>query len=148
MALSGFIGDRNYLHGKSALLELSGNRVSANLFRTLGVEPELGRDFLPETQGFARGKNAGTIVLSDAVWRTAFNADRSILGQQVKINDDTYTVVGVMPPGFQHPLPSPLPTSLSNCLQSSSSHKPPRMLLMSCSNWRRERSARQECSAG
>jgi predicted permease len=42
-------------------------------------------------------------VLSDAVWRTAFDADRSILGRQVKVDDATYTVVGVMPPGFRYP---------------------------------------------
>lgn len=80
MALSGFIGHRNYLHGKSALLEVSVNRVTANLFSTLGVKPELGRDFLPEAQGFAHGKNAGTIVLSDAVWRTTFAADGRFSG--------------------------------------------------------------------
>jgi len=68
MALSGSM-QRPYLEGKSDLLEVSGNRVSANLFSTLGVDPELGRGFLPEAPGFAPGKNAGTIVLSDAVWR-------------------------------------------------------------------------------
>ncbi len=107
MALSGSM-QRPYLEGKSDLLEVSGKRVSANLFSTLGVEPELGRGFLPEAPGFAPGKNAGTIVLSDAVWRTAFDADRSILGRQVRIDNDTgykdtYTVVGVMPPGFRYP---------------------------------------------
>ena len=66
MALVGSMSGRNYLHGKSDLLEVSGRRVSANLFSTLGVEPELGRGFLPEAPGFAPGKNAGTIVLSDA----------------------------------------------------------------------------------
>jgi len=54
----------------------------------------LERCFLPDTPGFAPGKNAGTIVVSDAVWRTAFDADRKILGQVVKINNDTYIVVG------------------------------------------------------
>ena len=103
MALVGSMSGRNYLHGKSDLLEVSGRRVSANLFSTLGVEPELGRGFLPEAPGFAPGKNAGTIVLSDGVWRAAFGADRSILGRQVKIDDATYTVVGVMPPGFRYP---------------------------------------------
>jgi predicted permease len=102
MALSGSM-QRAYLQGKSDLLEVSGKRVNANLFPTLGVEPELGRGFLPEAPGFAPWKNAGTIVLSDAVWRTAFDADRSILGRQVRIDNDTYTVVGVMPPGFRYP---------------------------------------------
>jgi hypothetical protein len=80
MAFSGGMSGRNYLHGKTDLLEVSGRRVTANLFSTLGVQPELGRGFLPEGPSFAPGKNAGTIVLSDAVWRTAFGADRSILG--------------------------------------------------------------------
>src|SRR5258708_28377526 len=101
MALSGSM-QRAYLQGKSDLLEVSGERVSANLFSTLGVEPELGRGFLPEAPGFGPGKNAGTIVLSDAVWRTAFDADRSILGRRVGIDNatgykDTINVGGVMP---------------------------------------------------
>jgi len=102
IALTGVSG-RNYLQGKSDLLEIDGRRVSANLFSTLGVAPQLGRGFLPESLGFAPGKNAGTIVLSDAVWRTAFDADRKIVGQTVKIANDSYTVVGVMPPGFRYP---------------------------------------------
>jgi predicted permease len=94
---------RTYLQGKSELIEVSGDRVSANLFPTLGVAPELGRGFLPETPGSTAARNAETIVLSDAVWRTAFSADRSILGRTVKLNNDTYTVVGVMPAGFRFP---------------------------------------------
>jgi predicted permease len=103
MAFSGGMSGRNYLHGKTDLLEVSGRRVTANLFSTLGVQPELGRGFLPEGPSFAPGKNAGTIVLSDAVWRTAFGADRSILGRAIRINDGSYTVVGVMPRGFRYP---------------------------------------------
>ena len=103
IALSGGMGGRNYLRGKTDLLEVNAQRVSANLFPMLGVEPELGRGFLPEAPSFAPGKNAGTIVLSDEVWRVAFNADRSIPGRVVKVNDDSYTVVGVMPPGFRYP---------------------------------------------
>src|SRR5258708_31723387 len=99
---------RECLEAKSGLLEVSGKRVRANLFSTLGVEPELGRGFLPEAPGFAPGKNAGTIVLSDAVWRAAFDADPSILGPQARIDNDTgykdtYTVLGGMPPGFRSP---------------------------------------------
>jgi predicted permease len=103
IAFSGGMGERNYLRGETALLEVSGKRVTANLFSTLGVQPELGRDFLPEGPSVAPGRNAGTIVLSDAVWRTAFGADRSIPGRTIRINDASYTVVGVMPAGFRYP---------------------------------------------
>jgi predicted permease len=103
VALAAAMRGRSYLQGKSELLEVSGERVSANLFPTLGVVPELGRGFLPEAFGSNAAVNAGTIVLSDGVWRNALQADRSILGRQVRLNNENYTVVGVMPAGFRFP---------------------------------------------
>ena len=94
---------RNYLEGKTTALKIQGEEISSNLFGVLGVQPALGRGFIPETPSFVAGKNAGTIVLSDAVWKEAFGGDPRILGQGVKINDASYTVVGVMPPGFRYP---------------------------------------------
>jgi predicted permease len=94
---------RNYLEGKTAALKIQGEQISSNLFGVLGVQPALGRGFIPETPSSVSGKNAGTIVLSDAVWKEAFGGDPTILGQGVKINDASYTVVGVMPPGFRYP---------------------------------------------
>jgi predicted permease len=107
MALAGS-APSSYLQGKSDLLEVRAQVVSANLFSTLGAEPEAGRGFLPESPGCTPGKNLGTIVISDALWRAAFGAERSILGRQVRMDNDThhnasYTVVGVMPPGFRYP---------------------------------------------
>ncbi len=94
---------RNYLEGKTAALKIQGEQISSNLFAVLGVQPALGRGFLAETPDFGAGKNAGTIVLSDAVWQEAFGGDPRILGQRVRVNDAGYTVVGVMPPGFRYP---------------------------------------------
>src|ERR1700677_3324518 len=94
---------RNFLEGNTAALKIQGEQISSNLFAVLGVQPALGRGFIPEAPGFGAGNNAGTIVLSDAVWQEAFGGDPRILGQQVKINDASYTVVGVMPPGFRYP---------------------------------------------
>jgi predicted permease len=94
---------RNYLEGRTAALKIQGEQISTNLFEVLGVQPALGRGFIPENPSFVAGKNAGTIVLSDAVWKEAFGGDPRILGQGVKINDAPYTVVGVMPPGFRYP---------------------------------------------
>ena len=96
--------DRSFLEGRSGMLEVSGTAVSANLFDTLGVSPALGRGFLAEAPDFTSGKNANTIVLSDAVWRAAFGGDRGIVGRVVRINHTPYTVVGVMPASFRYPV--------------------------------------------
>jgi predicted permease len=88
---------RSYLNGEAAALQVDGEKVSPDLFRMLGVRPAIGRDF------DASAANAGTIVLSDVIWKEAFGSDRGILGKTVKINNDSYTVAGVMPPGFQFP---------------------------------------------
>ena len=95
------LAGRNYLNGEAGALQVDGERVSGNLFRMLGVRPALGRDFDPAVS--ASTSNTGTIVLSDAIWKEVFARDRGILGKVVKINNDSYTVVGVMPPGFQYP---------------------------------------------
>jgi predicted permease len=95
---------RNFLIGQTSSMEVAGEAVSANFFRVLGVEPTLGRDFIPEAPSFAAGKNVGTVVLSSAVWKEAFGRDPHILGRVVRINDQPYTVVGVMPPGFHYPM--------------------------------------------
>jgi predicted permease len=88
---------RSYLNGEAAALQVDGEKVSPDLFRMLGVHPAIGRDF------DASAANAGTIILSDVIWKEAFGSDRGILGKTVKINNDSYTVAGVMPPGFQFP---------------------------------------------
>jgi predicted permease len=95
---------RSYLVGQSTALEVGAQRVSANLFTTLGVQPELGRGFSDQTESATANANAGEIVLSDAIWRQVFGGDRNILGKAVRINDTTYTVAGVMPPGFRYPV--------------------------------------------
>lgn len=102
IAFSTGLGGRNYLESGHAAMEINGASVSANLFDTLGMKPQLGRGFVPESPTYA-SKNAGLIVLSDVVWKQAFGSDPHILGETVRINDTPYTVAGVMPPGFQYP---------------------------------------------
>ena len=93
------MGGRNFLQGPNAALEIDGERVSPGLFGMLGAVPALGSGFFSESN-----KNAGTIILSDAVWKEVFAGDRGILGKAVRINNDPYTVVGVMPPRFRYPV--------------------------------------------
>ena len=78
-----------------------GQRVSADYFRTLGISPLLGRDFDASDDRF-QGPNL--VILSDGLWRRRFAGDRSIVGQQVRLDDNLYTVVGVMPRSFENVL--------------------------------------------
>jgi putative ABC transport system permease protein len=77
---------------------LDGQSVSAGFFNVLGVAPTLGRDFRASEEG----PNApNVVILSDRLWRRMFHADPAILGEAVKLDGDSYTVIGVMPRGFE-----------------------------------------------
>ena len=78
---------------------LQGETVSANLFSVLGVNAALGRTFAPEEE--QAGRDA-VVVLSDALWRSRFAGDGTIIGRPIDLNGKLRTVVGVMPPGFGH----------------------------------------------
>ena len=82
-----------------------GQSVSASYFHVLGVQPALGRDFQPAEDVF---RGPSVVILSDGLWRRRFAADPAILGKQIKLNDDNYTVIGVMPRDFENVL---LPTA-------------------------------------
>lgn len=80
---------------------LLGQRVSAAYFRVLGVQPIAGRDFDPATD---RPKGENVVILGDALWRRRFDADSSIIGRQISLNDTLFTVIGIMPAGFENVL--------------------------------------------
>jgi putative ABC transport system permease protein len=88
------------LHGEPE--PVTGLQVSANLFPVLGVAPSFGRTFRAEEQVPGRQRVA---ILSHDLWRTRFNGDPSVLGRSIPINLRDYEVVGVMPAGFQFPMP-------------------------------------------
>jgi putative ABC transport system permease protein len=74
--------------------------VSAGLFSVLGVKPALGRAFLPEEDqpGAAR-----VVIISHGLWQRRWGGDTKLLGRSVTLNGQSYTVVGIMPPGFVFP---------------------------------------------
>jgi putative ABC transport system permease protein len=74
--------------------------VTPNYFTMLGARAEKGRLFGP--QDFALGF-AEAAVISDALWRRAYGSDPDILGKRIRLDNDLYTIVGVLPPGFRHP---------------------------------------------
>lgn len=94
----------SFLEGNSGPVQVQTPRVSTNLFETLGVKPAIGHGFDDSSSGEVGRKGAAkTAVLSDAVWRDGFGADANMLGRVIKLNGESYTVVGVMPRGFQFP---------------------------------------------
>ena len=80
-------------------VRVPGEIVSWDLFPLLGVQPELGRGFLPEDE--KAGVHA--VVLSHGLWQSRFSGRRDIVGQQVRINGKPFTVAGVAPRGFAFP---------------------------------------------
>jgi predicted permease len=88
------------LSGRGEPRGLPGLRVSANLFRTLGIASALGRDFLPEEELPGR---SDVVLLSDALWRDLFARDSSAVGQTLNLNGVPVRIVGVMPASLHLP---------------------------------------------
>jgi putative ABC transport system permease protein len=77
---------------------LDGQRVSAGYFNTLAISPALGRNF-QASEDVVNGPKV--VILSNRLWRR-LGSDRTIVGQQIKLDDDGFTVVGVMPSTFDN----------------------------------------------
>jgi predicted permease len=93
--------DRSILRKSENLIPLVGTVASADLFRVLGVQPELGRGFSESEDDV----NASAVtVLSHEVWESQFHSDSNILGSPITLGDRSVTVIGVMPAGFRFPV--------------------------------------------
>lgn len=88
------------LIGASEPLRVDGAEVSFDLFPTLGAQPLQGRLFA-ETDD--RPGAPGTIMLSYRLWQTQFGGDAAIVGRQVQLDAESYTVIGIMPREFRFP---------------------------------------------
>jgi len=75
-----------------------GTMTTSNMFPLFGVSPVLGRTLLPSDE--QPGHNH-VVVLSSELWARRYGSDSNIIGRQILLNDESYTVVGVMPPNFQ-----------------------------------------------
>jgi len=75
-------------------------QTSANFFDVFGVGPQQGRLFV---SGDEQAGHAPVVVLSDALWRRRFAGDTGVIGKPVTLDGNSYTVVGITPPGFQYP---------------------------------------------
>jgi putative ABC transport system permease protein len=94
-----FVGEgvRTTTNGEPAMIE--GSRVSGGIFRALDVQPMLGRTFLPEEEGTGAPK---VMVLSYGLWQR-LGGNRDLIGKAVQFDRETFTVVGIMPRGFEFP---------------------------------------------
>lgn len=77
--------------------QLHGMRVSPGFFATLGVQPDLGRAFLPEEEQPGRDR---VVILTHGLWQRRFAADPALIGKTISIDAQPYTVVGVLPQDF------------------------------------------------
>ena len=89
---------------------ISGAAVTRNFFNVVGLSPEIGRTFSEDED---KAGAPPVVVISDRLWRRAFNADPSALGGSITLHDQTYTVIGVMPPQMTSPQDSDFWMSMS-----------------------------------
>lgn len=95
-----FWTDHVSLVGQGDPVRVKGAGVSANLFKTLGVQPFLGRAFSAEEDRPGAKK---VVILSYSLWQRLFNGDRNVIGKSLRIEGDPATVIGVLPLRAQYP---------------------------------------------
>lgn len=100
---AGYSGGWFYVAGIGQPHEIWAREVSSNLFAMLRSRPLLGRGFLPEEE---QPGGPPVIVLSEGFWREHLGADPGAVGKSLVLNGQSYTIVGVMPPGFAFPFGS------------------------------------------
>jgi putative ABC transport system permease protein len=101
-AMGGFTNFSPILTEAGEPERLPGALVTDGFFTALGVSPQLGRVFTPDED---RPDNRRVAVLGHGIWQRRFGGDPGIVGRKITLNGAPYLVVGVMPPGFKHPLP-------------------------------------------
>jgi putative ABC transport system permease protein len=84
----------------NAAERVNGALISANLFGLLGEKPEIGRDFSPDDEKLGA---APVALVSHFLWQSRYGSKPDVLGRAIRINLQTYTVVGVMPEGEEFP---------------------------------------------
>lgn len=99
-SFSAYSGLSVLLTGQGDPQRLEGANVGAGLFGMLGVRPAMGRSFLTEDE---QADSPATVLLSDGLWKTRFGADPGVIGRKLLLDDQPYTVIGVMPGTFSFP---------------------------------------------
>jgi predicted permease len=98
VSLAGFSGDGFVYSGAAEPQALNAAEVTTNFFSTLGVKPLLGRDFV---QGEDVSSGPKVTVLTYGFWMAQFAGDRNILGRTLQLDDNSVTIIGVLPRDFE-----------------------------------------------
>jgi predicted permease len=92
------------LHDSGEPRACTGMPTTGSLFSVLGVKPAFGRSFNPDEE--TPGGDSRVVILSHGLWQRSFGADTEIVGRTITLDGEGWTVVGVLPAGFEFP-PSP-----------------------------------------
>src|ERR1041385_3646556 len=99
--------------------QIEGSPRTPGFFKMEGLPMFLGRDFVPEEGQPGRDH---VVILSNRIWSRHFAADRNIIGKDIRMNGEAYTVVGVLPPGMYDRLPMALWVPLAFEPEQTSNH--------------------------
>ncbi|HYM00065.1 MAG TPA: ABC transporter permease, partial [Blastocatellia bacterium] len=98
--ISAFTFARHNLGAAGSPVSVMSGIVTAEFFRVLQINPRFGRPFTPDDDQPGSPK---VVILGDAIWKSQFGSNPNILGQPIKLDGQSYTVVGIMQPGFHYP---------------------------------------------
>jgi putative ABC transport system permease protein len=96
--LAGYNGTNFTLTGLGGPTRLSAVRVTTNMLSFLGVQPLLGRDFLPAEEALDESRVA---IITHGFWKRQFGASPDVIGRLLRLSGQNHTIVGVTPPGFE-----------------------------------------------
>ena len=98
--VGGFIGTSFEASGAGAPFRARAERLTAQVFPVLGIEPVLGRTFTEQEDD----ASAPVTVISYALWQERYQSDPHVIGKTIDLDRRPYTIIGVMPPEFQTPI--------------------------------------------
>ncbi|HYV05749.1 MAG TPA: ABC transporter permease, partial [Blastocatellia bacterium] len=99
-SIAGYSSNRFSYTGGESPEEVEGVWVTADFFSTIGVQPVLGRGFLP---GEDQPNTPLTVVISDGFWRRYLGSRPDVIDQTITLNARDFTIIGVMPASFSFP---------------------------------------------
>jgi predicted permease len=92
------------LTGNEGATSLLGVKASAEFFDVLGVKPMMGRTFAQADEKAGGGPGGFKIIISNDFWKKQFGGEANVLGRTIELDRRQFTVIGVMPAGFQYPI--------------------------------------------
>src|SRR5262249_37442297 len=112
--MAAFRSESFNLTGVEKAVRLRGRTVNWNLFKLLGIQPQLGRLFIAEDDRYGA---PGTVLLSHGMWQEKFGGAADVIGKKLTLSGEVYEVIGVLPPGFEYFSPTDVFTPIGLLLK-------------------------------